>query len=91
MRQGDTDMKFETYSVQRKNGEVLEASVMVPETLKELLTVYPEERVYQLGLTEYLLKAKRKLKSGRRQTLKVRLDELTPEQQLKLRSMGLLK
>jgi hypothetical protein len=64
---------------------------MVPETLKELLTVYPEERVYQLGLTEYLLKAKRKLKSGRRQTLKVRLDELTPEQQLKLRSMGLLK
>lgn len=84
-------MKFETYTVQRRNGETLEASVMVPETLKELLSLYPEQRVYQLGLTEYLLKAKRKLKSGRRQTLKVRLDELSPEQQTKLRSMGLLK
>lgn len=83
-------MKFEELVAEFKDGSKVEGKVAVPETLGELLKVYPEDRVYRLGLAEYMIKARKRLISKRSPKITFRLTELTPEQQAALRKLGLL-
>lgn len=83
-------MKFETLTATFKDGSTIEGKIYVPETLPELLKVYPEARVYKLGLAEYMIKAKKRLISKRSPKITLRLTDLTPEQQAALRKMGIL-
>jgi len=84
-------MKFVKVVVTKKDGTVTEAEYAKPENLKELLTIYPEQRVYELGLAEYVMKTKRKLKSGYSHVIKIRVDKLDIDVQQALRKLGLIK
>lgn len=84
-------MRFEPLQAKFKDGSVVEGQVAWPENMEELLKVYPEERIYKLGLAEYLIKAKKRLKSRRSPRLTFRLTDLTVQQQAALRKLGLLK
>lgn len=83
-------MKFEILTATFKDGSSTEGKIYVPENLKELLNVYPEERVFKLGLAEYMIKAKKRLISKRSPKITLRLTDLTPDQQAALRKLGLL-
>lgn len=83
-------MKFQEMKATFKDGSSVEGQIAVPESLAELLKIYPEERVYKLGLAEYLIKSKKRLISTRSPRLTFRLKDLTVEQQVALRKLGLL-
>jgi hypothetical protein len=90
--EGQIKMKTEKLVAHFKDGrEPIEGQVVVPESLAELLKVYPEQRIYILGLGEYMRKAKKRLVSTRSPLLKLRVTDLTPDQQAVLRKLGLLK
>jgi hypothetical protein len=84
-------MKFEELTAHFKDGTSVVGQVAVPETLAELCKLYPEERIYKLGLTEYLAKARKRLISKRSQLLRLRVNDLSTDQQVALRRLGLLK
>lgn len=83
-------MRFEEHKAEFSDGTVAEGKIAVPENLQELLRVYPEERVYKLGLAEYMIKAKKRLISKRSPVIKFHLRDLSIEQQNALRKLGLL-
>jgi hypothetical protein len=84
-------MKFEHYEATLKDGTKVEGKIATPENLVEILKVYPEDRVFKLALAEYLMKAKKRLISSRSPKLTLRLRDLSIEQQMTLRKLGLLK
>lgn len=83
-------MRFEKMTATFKDGTTIDGQIAVPETLGELLKVYPEARVYKLGLAEYMIKAKKRLISSRSPKITLRLKDLTVDQQAALRKLGLL-
>jgi hypothetical protein len=83
-------MRFDKVQITHKDESQTDGTIAVPETLQELLKVYPEDRVYKLGLAEYMNKARKRLISTRSPILRFRLKDLTLEQQAALRKMGLL-
>lgn len=83
-------MKFEVYTVTQADGTVIEGKVAIPEDLKELRQIYPDKRIYELGLAEYIMKCKRRLISSRARKVVLRFDELSVENQIALRKMGII-
>lgn len=80
-------------TVTSKKGEVKEGTIMVPETLSELLDLVGERAVFSAALASYLVKSKRRLASGskpRRKLLKLDLGSLSAEQKVALMNAGLL-
>ena len=84
-------MKFETITVKRKDGTEKSGELAIPETVKELTKLVPEERVLTLCIAEYVSKFKKKLKSGRSRRLVLKVDHLSYDVQQTLRDIGLLK
>jgi len=84
-------MKTVEMKAKFKDGTEVVGLVMVPESVEELLKVYPEARVLKLGVTEYLIKARKRLISKRSRLLRLRVNDLSVAQQAALRKLGLLE
>ena len=84
-------MKTLDMAAKLKDGTEVVGQIVVPESLEELLKLYSEKRVFQLGLSEYILKCKKRLISTRSRRITFRLSELTTAQQIALRKLGLLE
>lgn len=83
-------MKFEKYKVTNRDDQVVEFNLAIPETVEELLKVYDSERILSLGRKEYIVKAIKRASSGRSPRLNLRLADLSIEQTVALKKVGLL-
>lgn len=80
-------------TVTSKKGEIKEGTIMVPESLAELVDLIGEKAVFKAALATYVVKSKRRLASDskpRRKLLKLDLGKITAEQRLALITFGLI-
>lgn len=76
-----------------KKGEMKEGTVLVPESLSEMIAIVGEKETYEGALERYMRRAKRDLcRTGkpRRKLLKIDLGGLSEHQRAALQSAGLL-
>ncbi len=70
------------------------ATLVVPETMAEALTVFGAEKIYKLAMRSYIENSKRTLRGardGRKKALKIKLKDLTIEQREGLVKLGFMK
>lgn len=86
-------MKTQEITVTKKNGEVVNATLLIPETVPEMVKVMSDRYVIDTMVKAYVAREKRRLISGakpRERIVKIRTSKLTPEQKAALIQAGLL-
>ncbi len=87
-------MRSYDVQVKAKDGTMKSGTIMVPESLNELVTLVGEKVVYHRALAVYMAQAKRRIASGarpKRKLLHIDLGSLSPEGRAALVVAGVLQ